>query len=167
MKNWTIVFFVLLAISCQNGKTDVTEEKSKEQTTKEQEPMPEGLRNKRGYPIGTVEQATQLLAGAQAKRGEIARRMADMIKNPKYTETIMAVSKDMERVRPKVDRFDDITKKIVAGERVDFLSDNDLATIEYRQQTLLDALIDSLSYLNSELDQSLGLTDELLMQESE
>ena len=90
-----------------------------------------------------------------------------MIKTTEYTEEIMAVSKKMEVIRPKLEAYSEITQKIVNGQRVDFLSDNDLATIEYRQQTLLDALIDSLSYINSLLDQPLAITDKLLMEGKE
>lgn len=127
--------------------------------------MPEGLRNRRGYPIGTVEQAEQLLEGAKAKRREIARRMADMISDPKNAEIIQNASKPMEKLRPKLDEYDMITEKIVAGEAVDFLSKGDMGKLEYRQQTLLDALIDSLSYINSLFDQVLVQTDTLLIKQ--
>lgn len=167
MKYWIILLSLSFAASCQSpGGEKAVEEKSVTEKNERSEPVPEGLRNKRGYPVGTVEQAEQLMAGAMAKRQEIARRSADMIKDPKYADVIKSSSSKMETIRPKTDRLDGITQKIINGERVDFLSPEDLGKIQYRQQTLLDALIDSLSYLNSQLDQVLGETDKVLMEKN-
>ena len=99
-----ILFILSLAImlACNGDKTgnkaEANSTDNSEVKTKRDQPMPEGLRNRRGYPIGTVEQAEQLLEGAKAKRREIARRMGDMISNPKNAEIIQNASKPMEKL---------------------------------------------------------------------
>ncbi|MDX1684358.1 MAG: hypothetical protein R3275_03925 [Saprospiraceae bacterium] len=163
MKYWMLLLSLAVILGCAEGEKEKEAVEESKTETERSEPLPEGLRNKRGYPIGTVEQAEQLMAGAQAKRREIARRNADFIKKPQYADLIKFSSEKMEVIRPKMDRYDSITNKIITGERVDFLSDRDMGKIEYRQQSLLDALIDSLSYLNSQLDQVLNETDTILI----
>ena len=147
----------------QNAQQDSSSDDTQTVKTKRDEVMPEGLRNRRGYPIGTVEQANQLLEGAKAKRREIARRMADLIQDPSKAQLIKEISEPMEKLRPKLDQFENITGKIVNGESVDFLSPGDLGKLQYRQQTMLDAVIDSLSYINSLFDQVLTKSDLDLM----
>lgn len=166
MKFWTIALCFMTLIACQSEEKKAQDKAAAEKTgEKDAEPLPEGMRNKRGYPIGTVEQAQQLLAGAKAKRREIARRNKAMIEDTKYGELIRSTSEKMDIIRPRMERLDSLTQKIVAGERVDFLSDEDMGKIQYRQQTLLDAMIDSLSHLNSQIDVVLSETDVLVMEQ--
>ena len=170
MRRFFFLFGLILLVACNNDQS--TQERSDSEDaetvkTKRDEVMPEGLRNRRGYPIGTVEQANQLLEGAKAKRREIARRMADLIKDPSKAQLIKEISEPMEKLRPKLDRFENITNKIVSGESVEFLSPGDLGKLQYRQQTMLDAVIDSLSYINSLFDQVLTKSDLDLMKAQE
>ncbi len=166
MRRFLFLIGLIVLIACNNDQANQQKSNADDTETvkaKRDEVMPEGMRNRRGYPIGTVEQANQLLEGAKAKRREIARRMADLIKDPSKAQLIKEISEPMEKLRPKLDRFESITGKIVSGESVDFLSPGDLGKLQYRQQTMLDAVIDSLSYINSLFDQVLTKSDLDLM----
>ena len=105
-----------------------------------------------------------MLEGVKAKRRELNNRVADLIGDQSKGAEIISISKRLEVLRPRLNAFDTITQKIVNGERVDFLSEQDLGKIQYREQSLLDALIDSLSYINSLYDQVLADSDQLIME---
>lgn len=151
--------------SCQSDnkkaeeKTEVVEEK------KTITPQREGQRNRRGYPIGTIQEATQLLAGAQAKMRELNRRMTEMMQKKANGADILAIGKPLDEIRPMAARMDSFTRRAEQGLESDFLSDRDLGKIEGREQKELDALIDSLSYLNSIIDIVLLESDKKIMEQ--
>lgn len=160
MKYLVITISLLFCLSCQNdGAKQITEP-----TEEKEEVQQEGLRNVAGYPIGTMQEATQLLAGAQAKSKELNKRMTEMIKENKGRE-ILEIGEPLTALRPMMTRMDSLTQRLVEGKEIDFLSDRDRGKIERRQQTNLDALIDSLNHMNNLLDLILRKSDERLMQE--
>ena len=162
MKYFILLSALLIAISCQNDKSqEVTKIPVNKEKTKQE---PEGQRNRRGFPIGTIQEATQLLAGAKAKKTVINRRITDMIKDGENGALVLELGKPMEIIRPMMKRLDSITTMIEEGKEVDFLSDQDRAKIERRGQGMLEALIDSLSYLTSGYDQVLKISDEWMME---
>jgi hypothetical protein len=167
MSKYILLILPVLFIACNNGGQATEEDSQKVENSQPATPAPEGERNRRGYPIGTIEQAEQLLAGVNAKRRELNRRVTDLIGDQTKGQEIISINKRLEALRPRLSAFDTITRKIIDGERVDFLSEQDLGKVQYREQSLLDALIDSLSYINSLYDQVLSDSDHLIMEKQE
>jgi hypothetical protein len=164
MRYLPAIFIFLSFLACNDDPAQkANNEPVVEKKKKVELPTVEGQRNKRGYPIGTIQEATQMLAGAKGKQTIINQYMTDLLKGQANGQDLLAIGKPMERIRPMIRRLDSITTLVESGQQVQFLSDRDLGKIELRQQTQLDALIDSLSYLNSLLDLVLRETDEILM----
>ena len=164
MRYLPAIFIILSFLACNNDPGQKSDSETAVEKKKKMElPTVEGQRNKRGYPIGTIQEATQMLAGAKGKQTIINQYMTDLMKGQANGQDLLSIGKPMERIRPMMNRLDSITRLVESGQEVQFLSDRDLGKIEGRQQTQLDALIDSLSYLNSLLDLVLRETDEILM----
>jgi len=160
MKYLVAAFCLILSVSCQNEPKQEAPKKE----DKKVELQPEGQRNVAGYPIGTMQEATQLLAGAQAKSKELNKRMTVMMEENKGRE-LLEIGEPLTALRPMMTRMDSLTKRLVDGKEISFLSDRDLGKIERRQQTMLDALIDSLNHMNNLLDLILRESDKKIMKE--
>lgn len=162
MKYWFVLGLLVTFAACQNENGKKAEEV---QEDKVELPTKEGDRNRRGFPIGTIQEATELLAGAKAKNRELNRRMTDMMKNQGNGQDILAIGEPLNKLKPMLVRMDSLTTLVEQGKDVDFLSDRDMGKIEHREQNMLDALIDSLSYMNSLFDRILSESDKKLMEE--
>ena len=148
MKNLLKILVLLIVVACNNDSKTNSSNSSDAGAT-------EFPVDRDDPKLANVDQAEQMMNNIQAKRTVINQILTAEIKSGGTPQNVLDLGKPMEKIRPMIDRYATIVGDMKEGKSVSFLSQNDLDKLKYRGLSEAEALIDSLTYINSLLDQVL------------
>lgn len=150
MKYITVFLFALiLALGCNQSETN-NSTTSSGQTSSAATPDLDDPK------LANLQQASQMMNSILAKKTTLNMLVKEELNSKKGDATfLLRIGKPLENIRPMIERFESVIKDLEAGKKVDFLSSQDREKINYRKQDVAEALVDSLAYISSLLDQVL------------
>ena len=105
----------------------------------------------------------ELFNSSKAKKGEISRRIMEIVETGEHTDQLKTLTLAWEGTRPYYERIESYVTKMKSNEEIGFLNDKDKEKLIRYEVSPFAALIDTVDDLNEALDQILAESDKFLM----